>query len=856
MQQTKKNPFWRKNLLWILLAFLLPGILELIFLMVQGYAPFGNKSLAVMDADIQYLDFFRYLRQVLRGEDSLLYSFSIFLGDSGIGIFAYYLASPLNFLILLFKDGQEHAFFSLLVLLKLSLGGLTSYLFISKRFPQLPVVFGLSLSCCYALMHYSVFQSSNIMWLDGVYMLPLLLLGVWQMMQGKKMLLYTLALTASILFNWYSAFFNCCTIVIYLLFEMFFFSKEIGPLRGNLLLILKTGACSLLSVALSAVLFYPNILALLRGKGLGSWVVRNQFNGNLLSIFSGLSIGSGSDRGFPAFFCGSLVFLGVVLFFVLKGHSLKYKIKNGVFLLLLALLFYYYPLEFLMNGMREVFSYFYRYAYIVVPFFMIYAADALIRLKTAEKPLAPLTAAAAFTAGALLLDQYITGAAGRLFSVYATIAFLLLLAALLYRWRCRGFANSRCAAAFGIFLMGASCLELLINNVKVNQHLLNGYTLCADVSAYPEYVAEQTAQIAALKAADSSFYRISQTTPRYMGTDGRTAFYNEPMSYGYHGITHYSSTNDILAAQMMIRLGYSTVMELPVNNTRLLSSDAMLGVKYILSEQPIAGLQKLESMPQSNGKSVYLNPFALSSALIYNEGEKAVYDGNPFEYQNRLFSELCGKNVAVFKPVEPERVKESDNVYYTMPNAGSRQILYGCIETSEYLYAKLYADEQFLCEYSYWLTNRAFTVPTGTEELVTVRLANVWDENIIQEEWFYYLDLDVLEEISSMLNSRAAACNIQNGRVSCRVSGRAGEQLLLQVPYSEGWSIRLNGKELTEVGRFADCLVSIPLEEGENTVEMVYHVPGLKAGAVCTLLAALGLALYGAFLLYQKRRKK
>lgn len=44
MQQTKKNPFWRKNLLWILLAFLLPGILELIFLMVQGYAPFGNKA--------------------------------------------------------------------------------------------------------------------------------------------------------------------------------------------------------------------------------------------------------------------------------------------------------------------------------------------------------------------------------------------------------------------------------------------------------------------------------------------------------------------------------------------------------------------------------------------------------------------------------------------------------------------------------------------------------------------------------------------------------------------------------------------------------------------------------------------
>ena len=77
------------------------------------------------------------------------------------------------------------------------------------------------------------------------------------------------------------------------------------------------------------------------------------------------------------------------------------------------------------------------------------------------------------------------------------------------------------------------------------------------------------------------------------------------------------------------------------------------------------------------------------------------------------------------------------------------------------------------------------------------------------------------------------------------------ESLYLSVPVYRGWTVKVNGVEvepekLTD-NAFADCFYLIPLEEGENTVKMTYEVPGLKAGAVITVvtfLASLALAIF------------
>ena len=47
-------------------------LIVLLAYIIFKYAPFGDKSFAVMDAQIQYLDFFSFLQNILCGKDSTI----------------------------------------------------------------------------------------------------------------------------------------------------------------------------------------------------------------------------------------------------------------------------------------------------------------------------------------------------------------------------------------------------------------------------------------------------------------------------------------------------------------------------------------------------------------------------------------------------------------------------------------------------------------------------------------------------------------------------------------------------------------------------------------------------------------
>ena len=74
----------------------LSGIITLLIILciyaLNGFAPFGTKTLAVMDANIQYIDFFSYLKDVIAGKNSITYSFGKTLGGSNLAVFSYYLS--------------------------------------------------------------------------------------------------------------------------------------------------------------------------------------------------------------------------------------------------------------------------------------------------------------------------------------------------------------------------------------------------------------------------------------------------------------------------------------------------------------------------------------------------------------------------------------------------------------------------------------------------------------------------------------------------------------------------------------------------------------------------------------------
>ena len=179
-------------------AFLLPCCILVLIMKICGVVPFGDKPVFIWDALYQYKDYFGYLWDVLHGNADIQYAASKSLGGGFMGILGYYCSSPLNYLLMFFNKNSIPAFMSLMVLLRISLSGLTCNIYLNKRF-HTPLIFGLILSTSYALMEYNVYYCRNCMWLDGVIMLPLIALGIWNIMGDKGITLLWITVALSII---------------------------------------------------------------------------------------------------------------------------------------------------------------------------------------------------------------------------------------------------------------------------------------------------------------------------------------------------------------------------------------------------------------------------------------------------------------------------------------------------------------------------------------------------------------------------------------------------------------------------------------------------------------------------------
>ena len=79
-------------------------ILNYLIYVAMKIHPFGDGSVLVLDLNGQYVYFYEALRNAALGEESFLYSFCRSLGGEFGGIYAYYVASPLSYIVCLFPQ--------------------------------------------------------------------------------------------------------------------------------------------------------------------------------------------------------------------------------------------------------------------------------------------------------------------------------------------------------------------------------------------------------------------------------------------------------------------------------------------------------------------------------------------------------------------------------------------------------------------------------------------------------------------------------------------------------------------------------------------------------------------------------
>lgn len=850
-------------------AFLLTSLVMLIVLKALSCAPFGLNSLAAMDANMQYLDLFAYLKDVFAGENTIGWTFSKSIGGNTVAMFGYYLSSPFSFLVCFFDKSDLYTFFDILVVLKLGSAAFTCAVFLNLRFCQerynqydRPII--VLLSAAYALCQYNLQQTSNVMWLDGVYMLPLMWVGVWRIVRGKTSWVLTICTALSILFNWYTGAINCLFSVIIFLFELFIrWSEEektftIEAWKDGVIKLIRYGLALLCGIFISAILFVPVISELRQGsKGGIDFASLFHFfmTGEIASVVQGYTLGAGTSLGSVSLFCGSFVLIGSICCFVSKSVSPKKKLALGCMAGVVILLFYWWPFCHLFFLLRECSSYIYRYGYIGILALVFFAAIFWLEHMRNEKAILPVKAALGFS-GVLLVLNYINGRIDRNLLMIDVLLLLAISAAVTVVFIWINGQKSRKMIVFA--LMAVTVLEFaeLAYNAKISI-TLNDFL---DADAFASYVMGAEIQAAALKNFDNTSYRVSQTSTRNMGMRalGLTNNYNEPIAYNWWGLSTSTSSPDEIPIGFLDKLGYRRAGGGIVNtvHTSILGADSLLGVKYVLADYPINGLTELGLVKEYNGKNIYYNPYCLPLCFTYNPAEIQYDASNPFTYQNSLYSELLGEEICLYTPVNFSIIQEGDAdrpLIYQVEIPNNHCALYGNLPWRSSLDAELSANGVYRTAYAgWWLSPSVFYIPA--EEDATTATIEIFSRSPYDfrygEEQFYALNLDALGEATSRLISQEAdVLTYENGHIEIATEGKSGEMLYTSVPYDQGWKIWLNGKKITPE-LLGECMQVIPLTDGKNFIEMKYYIRGLGSGM---LFSCMGLLMMFGTLVLEKR---
>ena len=103
----------------------MPVAVLIILFAQRGIFPFGEECFLRTDMYHQYAPFFSEFQYKLKQGGSLLYSWDIGMGVNFSALYAYYLASPVNWLIILCPKKFIIEFMTILIMVKTGLCGVT-----------------------------------------------------------------------------------------------------------------------------------------------------------------------------------------------------------------------------------------------------------------------------------------------------------------------------------------------------------------------------------------------------------------------------------------------------------------------------------------------------------------------------------------------------------------------------------------------------------------------------------------------------------------------------------------------------------------------------------------------------------
>lgn len=837
MQKKKVTKLRNKNWIWSTIAFAIPFVVSILICAGGGIYPFGENCILHVDMYHQYCPFFMELHEKLTTGGSLFFSWNLGLGSDFLSTFAYYLASPLNWFVVLIPKAFVIEYMTLITWIKIALGGMFFFWFLRERFPIIgkdgkyhmhTVLPALVFSTTYAFSGFVAAYSWNIMWMDAVALAPVIMMGLEQLVKKNKVMVYYLSLSVAILSNFYISLIICIFLVLY--FGILLCEKQ----TENLFVVCCRFAWySLLAGGTGAILLIPE--AIMLGYSASGdagfpenmeWYYRLKEGLLRLSLLSEPYTTGGEH--WPNIYCGIFTVFLVILYVLNKRIDWKQKVLRGSLVLLLFMSFANNYLDFLWHGLRFPNSLPGRQSFLFIFLMLVLGYECWLKRK--GNSLVHYVFAFIVYFG-FLAYHFVTAEGAEWTSItdeFSLLLSIIFLTCYFILMLCLRVCKKQWRSTLYEFAFGLAIGEVILSMAVTGFYSLSRNAYLQKISDY-EILLEKAGIYAnqSVEEGNVAFYRVEDTERKTK---------NDDCLYGYPSTTIFSSLTNIEVSHFY----QSMYMEGGTNyycyNGATPLASAMLSVRYMLSDNADGENALRYIIGSSGGYYLYENKYYLPLGFIMDEPVISQWETSRsarLESINSLAKAL-GAQGDLLSPVEVQKQVEDGETVLTVLEDG---FYYGNSISCNADSLTVSVDGEASTRYG--KTTHRYLLEFGECEAGdTIVITNTKDCAV--DFQVYQLNLNVLEEAFEVLNEQTMTLTSWedtslNGTIEVTKAGR----LVLSIPCEDGWTLLVDGKE-RKAEPFKETFLSVYLEEGIHEIALSYQTPGFDVGvAVSTLCVGL-----------------
>ena len=889
-----------KSYLW--LCFAIPIAIMYVIYLALDIHPFGDGSVLVLDLNAQYVYFYEALREFVWGDQSLLYSFSRQLGGEFMGIYAYYLASPLSYIVAFFPKSKILEALLTIILLKTGLCGVSFGYYLhkttqGKRKKTVIVAFSLM----YALCSYAIVQQNNSMWIDALFWLPILVYSIEQLITHRKFKLFVVSLAMVIMSNYYIGYMVCIFVALY--FFYYYVAKsengENNPFNEKnhfAKSLLRIIIYSALAIGISAIIILTAYYSLSFGKTTfsdPSW--KFEIRADIMDFLTKFLPGSYDTvrrSGLPFVYCGVLTLLMLPVYFISPKVSNREKAMSGVLFLIFMLSFMINVVDLVWHGFQEPNWINYRYSFMLSFLMLVMAYKGFVNFEQISTKV-PLVTAGFISMFLIVAQKYtfssLNSEEGGKLDFIQTIAFTFICLAV-YLIVLAAYKKSKNQQSVAIALTLIVSIEMFANGISNVGGLAND-VVYSTYSSYNDFISGIRPTVEKVQRLDTSFYRMEKINHRRV---------NDNMALNIRGLSNSSSTLNRSTVEILRHMGYASSAHKSTYYGGNPINDSLLGLRYIIVDSKEINpkamteisntkelLQKYYDLYTSDENyNVYYNKYALSLAygvsnavtsqtFVNENGDDA--NASPYQTLNQMVSAMLGSEnvIEIFNSVDnveestsncdvsyiqnhykyaPEdsaagcsitytfSAEADGDYYFYLPSDYPREVK---LEVNGVSYGSFYGTD----------TNRgmfigSFNAGEGVKLKMTLKSNVLYVQ--AHEPIFHYLDQELFENSFDRLAQTQMIIDdeYKEDHITGTVKTTSTNQTIMTtIPYDTGWIVKVDG-EVVNISQAFDAFIAFEIDDiGEHTIEFIYRSKAFVYGAI---ISAVCLGLFLILIIFEK----